>query len=187
MKPIAISSCLAFAALSLYAADPQATNAAPAHAETLLSTTRTAGIGDSPLVRAAKATNRLNKKPGQVITNETLVHAGGHFTTTAAQAQLSPVAPAATPTLEQTAAEQRHARTQAAATAGRAAKLQEQKKVAAARAAARTAESPEALYDDPPALEGPIQTIKPMTPETLGQPQTTSQPQTRTAPQKPPI
>ena len=87
MKPIAISSCLALAALSLYAGDPQTTTAAPpALAATLLSSPRTVGIGDSPLVRAAKATNRLNKKPGQVITNETLVHSGGHFTTTSAEA-----------------------------------------------------------------------------------------------------
>ena len=67
MKPIAISSCLALAALSLYAGDPQTTNAAPstAHVETLLSSPRTSAIADSPLVRAAKATNRLNKKPGR--------------------------------------------------------------------------------------------------------------------------
>src|SRR5712691_7194163 len=36
---------------------------------------------DSPLVRAAKASGRLNKKPGIVITNETLVRTGGHFAT----------------------------------------------------------------------------------------------------------
>ena len=88
MKPIAISSCLAFAALSLYAADPQAASAQPQHAGTVLSSAQTIGIGDSPLVRAAKSTNRLNKKPGQVITNETLVHAGGHFTTAAVQPPL---------------------------------------------------------------------------------------------------
>jgi len=34
---------------------------------------------DSPLVRAAKASGRLNKKPGIVITNETLARSGGHF------------------------------------------------------------------------------------------------------------
>jgi hypothetical protein len=185
MKLIAISSCLSLAALSLYAADPQATTATPQHTERLLSSKQAAGIGDSPLVRAAKSTNRLNKKPGQVITNETLVHAGGHFTTTtaAAQAQLSTppaTAAAATQTMEQMAAEQR-ARMAAAATAARAARLQELKKAAEARAAARTdGDTPEALYNEPPALEGPVPTVKAMTPETLGQPQTT------TAPQKPP-
>jgi hypothetical protein len=184
MKPIAISSCLAFAALSLFAAEPQATNAVPktTHNETQLSTNRSAGSGDSPLVRAAKASNRFNKKPGQVITNETLVHAGGHFTTTTieTQGQLPAVAAPTGPTMDQMAAEQRRTRTEAAAVAARNAKLQEQKRAAAARAAARTeGDSPEALYDDPPALEGPIPTIKPNTPQNLGQPQTTT-------PQKPP-
>jgi hypothetical protein len=37
---------------------------------------------DSPLVRAAKATGRLNKKPGVVITNDTLLLSGGHLATT---------------------------------------------------------------------------------------------------------
>ena len=113
MKPIAISSCLALAALSLYAGDPQTTNAAPspAHVETLLSSPRTVGIGDSPLVAAAKATNRLNKKPGQVITNETLVHVGGHFTTTTAEAQTTlPTQPANVPTMDQLAMQQQRAR-----------------------------------------------------------------------------
>jgi len=180
MKLIAISSCFVLAALSLYAADPQATPATPQHTEKLLSSKQAAGSGDSPLVRAAKSTNRLNKKPGQVITNETLIHAGGHFTTTTAQAQLSttPAAAAtAAQTMDQMAAEQR-ARTAAAATAARAARLQELKK--AAEAARANGETPEALYNEPPALEGPIPTVKPMTPETMGQPQTT------TTPQKPP-
>jgi hypothetical protein len=83
--------------------------------------------------------------------------------------------------MDQMAAEQRRARTAAAATAARAARLRELKKAAEARAAARTdGDTPEALYNEPPALEGPIPTVKPMTPETLGQPQTT------TTPQKPP-
>jgi hypothetical protein len=182
MKPIAISSCLAFAALSLYAADPQAATATPQHSEKLLSSKQAAGIGDSPLVRAAKATNRLNKKPTQVITNETLIHAGGHFTSTTAATQGQLPAPPATPapTMEQMAAEQRRVRADAAATAARTAKLQELKKAAAVRAAARAEESSEALYNEPPALEGPIPTVKPMSPETFGQPQTT------TTPQKPP-
>jgi len=183
MKLTAIISCLALVALSLSAAEPQATTASQQHTETLLSSKQAAGIGDSPLVRAAKATNRLNKKPGQVITNETLVRAGGHFTSTtvATQGQL-PAPPAATaaPTMEQMAAEQRRVRAEAAATAARNAKLQEMKRAAAVRAAARAEESSEALYNEPPALEGPIPTVKALTPETLGQPQTT------TAPQKPP-
>ncbi|MGH9419403.1 MAG: hypothetical protein ACRD3J_05470, partial [Thermoanaerobaculia bacterium] len=93
MKPIAISSCLALAALSLYAADPQTPNqnAAPdpiVRVHTLSSAPQAGAVVDSPLVRAAKATGRLNKKPSQVvITNETLIHAGGHFTTPSTEAQ----------------------------------------------------------------------------------------------------
>src|SRR5437588_9721406 len=137
MKPIAISSCLALAALSLYAGDPQTTTAAPpAHAVTILSAPHTAGIVDSPLVHAAKATNRLNKKPGQVITNETLVHAGGHFTTTTAQAQTAlPTQPANVPTLDQLAIQQQRARAETAAAADAARKLAQQRKTAAAMAA----------------------------------------------------
>ena len=41
--------------------------------------------GDSPLVAAAKRSGRLGKKPAMVITNETLVRSGGHFTTTSDQ------------------------------------------------------------------------------------------------------
>ena len=174
MKPIAISSCLALAALSLYAGDPQTTTAAPpAHAATLLSSPRTVGIGDSPLVRAAKATNRLNKKPGQVITNETLVHSGGHFTTTSAEAQGQaplPTQPASVPTMDQLAIEQRRARAETAAAAEAAKKFAQQKKTAAGLAAARAdGDTAEVLYTDPPALVGAttIETGKPVSPEAM--------------------
>jgi hypothetical protein len=208
MKPIAISSCLALAALSLYAADPQAANTQPQHTGTVLSSTQTTGIGDSPLVRAAKSTNRLNKKPGQVITNETLVHSGGHFTTAAVQPPLANgAAGGAAQTMDEMAADQRRARADAAA----AAKLDSQKRTAAMRAAARAAQSSEALYDDPAPLEdlprvqpmtpgyvapvtpgyvAPVtpgyvapttpETVKPMTVESMGYPQTTT-------PQRPPM
>ena len=172
MKSLAISSCLALAALSLYAGDPQTTSATPTttHAETLLSSARTVGIGDSPLVQAAKATNRLNKKPGQVITNETLVHVGGHFTTTTAQAQTTlPTQPANVPTMDQLAIQQQHAREETAAAAAAARKLAQQKNTAGARAAADT---PEGVYADAPALENEtIQTAKPMSPESMTQKQ----------------
>jgi hypothetical protein len=167
MKPIAISSCLALAALSLYAGDPQTTTPAlqPAHPETLLSAPRTAGIADSPLVRAAKATNRLNKKPGQVITNETLVRTGGHFTTTTAEAQTQlPNHLSAAPTMDQLAIEQRRARAETTAAADQARKYAAQKKTAAGLAAARAeGDTAEGVYMDPPALEtGTIQTGKPV-------------------------
>jgi hypothetical protein len=51
---------------------------------------------DSPLVAAAKRANRLGKKPAFVITNETLVTAGGHFTTTVQQAPIHPLPPIST-------------------------------------------------------------------------------------------
>jgi hypothetical protein len=44
---------------------------------------------DSPLVAAAKRTNRLGKKPSHVITNENLVTTGGHFTTTTKQGTIT--------------------------------------------------------------------------------------------------
>jgi hypothetical protein len=176
MKPIAISSCLALAALSLFAADPQTTYATPttAHSETLLSSPRTAGIGDSPLVQAAKATNRLNKKPGQVITNETLVHVGGHFTTTTPQAQTTlPAQPLNVPTMDQLAIQERRARAETAAAADAARKLAQQKKTAAGLAAARAeGDTAEGIYTDPPALENEtIQTGKPLSPEAMTQKQ----------------
>ena len=171
MKPIAISSCLALAALSLYAGDPQTTTTAPTHAETLLSAPRSSAVVDSPLVHAAKATNRLNKKPGQVITNETLVRSGGHFTTTTteAQTQLPPNRPSAVPTMYQLAIEQRRARAETALAADQAKKYAAQKKTAAALAAARAeGDTAEGVYMDPPALEtGTIQTAKPMSPESM--------------------
>jgi|SRR5438105_5016627 len=171
MKPIAISSCLALAALSLYAGDPQTTTAAPpAHAVTILSAPHTAGIVDSPLVHAAKATNRLNKKPGQVITNETLVHSGGHFTTTTAETQGQaplPSQPSTVPTMDQLAIEQRRARAETAAAADAAKKLAQHKKTAAGLAAARAdGDTAEGVYTDPPALEE-IQTAKPLSPEAM--------------------
>ena len=173
MKPIVISGCLALAALSLYAAEPQTTYApATPHAETLLSSPRTASNSDSPLVRAAKSTGRLTKKPGQVITNETLVHVGGHFTTTTSQAQTAlPSQPKAVPTMDQLASEQRRARAETATAADAARKLSQQRKTAAGVAMARTeGDTAEGVYTDPPALENEtIQSAKPVSPESMTQ------------------
>lgn len=173
MKPIVISSCLALAALSLVA---QTAKDAPTttHLEKQLSVQRTVGIGDSPLVRAAKASGRLNKKPGQVITNETLVREGGHFTTTTSASQTPlPANPRPNePSWDQMAANARKSREDAATAAQQARKVEQQKKLAAARAAALAeGDTPEGLYNDPPALEGMPQTIKPLSPETMGQQQ----------------
>src|SRR6476620_10021487 len=137
MKQIVISSCLALAALPLLA---QTAKAAPpsTHPEKQLSAQRTIGIGDSPLVRAAKASGRLNKKPTQVITNETLVREGGHFTTTTAESQTPlPKNPRPSePTWDQMADAARKSRADAAAAADLARKLEQQKRLSAARVGA---------------------------------------------------
>lgn len=176
MKPIAISSYLAFAALSLYAADPQATKGnAPAPAEKLIQkqiSPQVLVMGDSPLVRAAKATNRFGKKAtSPVITNETLVREGGHFTTTTAQAQTQlPVRTESETNFDKMAADVRNARAEQAAAAEQKKKTEEQKRAAAGLAAARAeGDTPEGLYNDAPALEGAptIQTIKPVAPQVV--------------------
>lgn len=173
MKPIAISSCLALAALSLFAADPQATKDAPlsTHPEKLLSSPRSTTVGDSPLVRAAKSSNRLGKKPSQVITNETLVHSGGHFTTTETQTPIATAARPSEPSWDQIAADARTGRANAAAAAEQARKLERQRRLATAAEAGVV--SPEGLYNDQPALESPkplspeTMTVKPISPETM--------------------
>jgi hypothetical protein len=173
MKPIVLSSYLAFAALSLFAADPQTSKdnpnpQPPLHVQTVLSA-QPVGNGDSPLVRAAKAANRLGKKPAQVITNETLVRDGGHFTTATTDAQaLSFVHTPTGPSEEQMALEARRAKAENAAAAELAKKNEAAKRLAAARAAALAeGDTPEGLYVDPPALEGPMEPVKPSTPETM--------------------
>jgi hypothetical protein len=171
MKPIAIFSCLAFAALSLYAADPQATkDNAPdptlKHAQTQISP-QVIVQGDSPLVRAAKSTNRFGKRTSQVITNETLVREGGHFTTTTAEAQATLPAHKDTETpYDQMAAEVRRANAEKANAAEQKKKVEEQRKAAGLRP---QGESAEGLYDNPPALEdsGNLQPVKPMTPQVV--------------------
>ena len=176
MKPIAISSYLAFAALSLYAADPQAAKEDPTtqtvkHTQKVLSQQQTGAVagGDSPLVRAAKAASHPGKKSSSpLITNETLVHEGGHFTTTSSQPPLPAGNRSAGPSLDQMEAETRRAKAEAAASAELARKLEEQKTYAAGRAAVRAqGDTAEGLYDDSPGgatgANGTIQTVKPET------------------------
>ncbi len=167
MKPIAICSYLTFAALSLYAADPQASSkdtAAPrtTHTQTLFSQ-QSSGTSDSPLVRAARATNRLGKKPSLVITNDTLVRQGGHFTTTTTEAQQPlPATHAATPSPnpEQLAAETKRKKAEALAAAEKTRKSEEMKKNAA-----REGDAP---YGEPPALESELPVLKPTPPAPMG-------------------
>ena len=86
MKRLASALLIAFGALCLHA-DDKTTTAAP---------TSTQPPADSPLVRAAKAsqgkiTSKSKKKI--VITNETLAKSGGHITTSSAQPALAPLPP----------------------------------------------------------------------------------------------
>jgi hypothetical protein len=76
MKPLTAAISIAVLALPLCAADQQQPNTT----STTLSSVAAPQQQDSPLVRAAKATGRLGKKPTMVITNETLLRSGGHFT-----------------------------------------------------------------------------------------------------------
>jgi len=84
---IALSAATAFAAAQQTA--PAETQAAPSTVvQTTLSLAPATTQQDSPLVAAAKRTGRLGKKPTGVITNDTLLKSGGHFTTTASQEAL---------------------------------------------------------------------------------------------------
>jgi len=170
MKPIVICSVLAFAALSLYAADPQAAkDNAPSltvkHAQTQFSPQVTV-MGDSPLVRAAKATNRFGKRTSQVITNETLVREGGHFTTTTAEAQAQlPAHKEGETTYDQMAAEVRRTRAEQALAAEQKRRVEERRAAGIRPPAGETAEG---LYEDPPALEnGNIQAVRPVAPQVV--------------------
>ncbi len=77
MKPLNVAIAVAALALPLSAADQQ--KPASNTTTTTLSAPMSQEQTDSPLVRAAKATGRLGKKPGFVITNETLLKVGAHF------------------------------------------------------------------------------------------------------------
>jgi len=77
MKPLNVAIAVAALALPLSAADQQKPTGNTT--TTTLSAPMSQEQIDSPLVRAAKATGRLGKKPTFVITNETLLKAGAHF------------------------------------------------------------------------------------------------------------
>jgi hypothetical protein len=84
MKRLASALLIAFGALCLHADDKTTT----------ATTTSTQPPVDSPLVRAAKASQgKLTSKSKKkiVITNETLAKSGGHITTSNAQPALPPV------------------------------------------------------------------------------------------------
>ena len=166
MKAILSCGLTAFA-LTLYAADPQ--DKPTTTTATTLSAVPQAQVEDSPLVRAAKRTGRLAKKPTNVITNETLVKSGGHITTAAYQAPLPPAPPKYPASLNQPNTAERLKKE---------AQEKARKEAIARRAAARRAEadftddSIEPRFEDPAQQEQMIQ---------QGAQTTTAQPQ-----QKPP-
>jgi hypothetical protein len=179
MKPIALTASLILAAVSLYAnpqskpkeaAKPQPAASAPAGL-----TDSNATSNDSPLVRAAKAAHKSGIKSSTVITNETLIRTGGHFTTTASQQPIAPVKAAPGQTEEQWLAEKRKKEADATTAAAVAAKIEYEKRLAAERAAQlMEGDTPEGMLNDQPAQSsGQVQTMKPATPTTM---ETTSSP-----------
>src|SRR5882724_7276913 len=177
MKPIVLAVCLAVIAMSLYASDPPVqgndSKIAPAtHTQTVLSLPENvSSSGDSPLVRAAKSSRRSMKKSTTVITNETLVRTGGHFTTTTPQAQQPITNPTSTAvSWDQMIADVGRKKIEAASAAAQARKLEEQKRLATARQAAlMDGDTPEAVYNEQPAIEGgTLQPLKPTVLPTTG-------------------
>lgn len=83
-------------------------------------------VEDSPLVAAAKRANRLGKTPKFVITSETLVTSGGHFTTTEQQYDVSNAAPPPPTQAELAARRSAEARQRQMRVAAEAAKQREQ-------------------------------------------------------------
>jgi len=106
---------------------------------------------DSPLVAAAKRTNRLGKKPALVITNDNLVHMndGRGFTTTTGQQDVTAPAGTAAPTPEMRYATA--ARNDAQSRTDVAAQQKQQQDMRNAKAAARQTmyEGQNFLDDDP--------------------------------------
>jgi hypothetical protein len=119
-------------ALPLFADEPQKTDTTTPAQTTTVEQAAPAPVVDSPMVAAAKRTKR-GKKPGIVITNETLKQAGGNAhvtTTTNPQAPLAHLtAEPLRPTPEMIAKKNEEGRKQAeAAKAARAKKVEDEKK-----------------------------------------------------------
>ena len=174
MKPIALTASLILATLSLYASDPQSkpketTKPQPAASAPVVLSASNAASSDSPLVRAAKAAHKSGIKASTVITNETLIRTGGHFTTTASQQPITPVTVAPGQSEEQWLADRRRKAIEATTAAAAAAKTEHEKRLAAERAAQlMEGDTPEGMLNDQPAQgSGPVQTMKPATPTTM--------------------
>jgi hypothetical protein len=91
MKSAIVAITIAVLALPIYA---QQQGTRPNTTTTTLSVPTSQEQTDSPLVRAAKATGRLGKKPGYVITNDTLLRVGsGHMSLSTSTGAALPAAP----------------------------------------------------------------------------------------------
>lgn len=90
MKRSLMLPFLLAAVLPLRADEPKAAQPEAAATE---ATTTTAAPEESPLVRAARRANRLGKKPGTVITNESVKKSKGHVTTTTVQRPIEVATP----------------------------------------------------------------------------------------------
>lgn len=168
MKALTAAISIAALALPLCAAGQQ--NATTQ--STTLSASPAQQQADSPLVRAAKSTGRLNKKAVNVITNETLAKTGGHFTSTSVTPQLpagSPQYDSAQGRLDVALRQRRAAEEQAKKDAALAARKQMEAKRATAD---YYGESIEPKIDDPAMQEHQMERM------------TTTQPTTQ--PAKPP-
>jgi hypothetical protein len=145
MKPQTVAITIAVLALPIYAADQPRPNKNTT--TTTLSTPLTQEPTDSPLVRAAKATGRLGKKPGYVITNDTLLRVGsGHMSMSTSQGAALPT-PTKTPTVNTPQRPQADAKT----------KADDARQRAAQTRADYYGESAEARHNDPAMVEHQMQ------------------------------
>jgi hypothetical protein len=96
MKSQTVAITIAVLALPIYAQEQPRPNTTA----TTLSAPISQEPTDSPLVRAAKATGRLGKKPGYVITNDTLLRVGAtHMFIATSQGATLPAPPPKAPTV----------------------------------------------------------------------------------------
>jgi hypothetical protein len=144
---------IALCAVTLFAAEPQEK---PNTTETVIAAPAPVEVQDSPLVRAAKATGRLQKKPTNVITNDTLLKTGGHFTTTKSQSPLPPIPEAPPAVVQPRMSAMERQKQEAAAKAKKEAAAE--RKAAARRADADfNDDSIEPRYEDPAMQEHMMQ------------------------------
>ena len=169
MKSLATAALITFGALCLHA-DDQTTTQTPAP-----QTTAQQPQADSPLVRAAKASGRMNssKKKTPVITNETLSKTGGHVTTTNKPQPALPKPPIVDTAAKARAdAEKEGAAVKAADAKAKKEAEETQKKAAERSNAILEGDDPEGIYEDPALSEGRAQATTPQTQTQTQQPPT---------------